>query len=456
MGEGWKNGAIPGKDLFDSKGPLLHFIYLIGSYICPGKIGIYILDSLFMYFSISMLIKIGKLITDSKLIIYTATSVFLILYYSIIGNGGTNEHYSLPFAIYPIFVSAKYFFKGGKITNINALLCGICFAIVSQIRLNNTAIIIGVCIALLYSLIRNKEFTALLKLAGFFVLGCIIIYIPLVIYFVYNDALNDMIYMSILYNIKYKQNWGGEMTLLKYRTNISHLLSCLLLPFLSYYYDKKSNSKSFALCFSISIITLLTFVSGIGYKHYYIMQLPIAFMCVIMTYYLKLIGKIFVICILNVHTITYSRAQAQVIYSTILSTNTYKNHQDYPDYNREIKFTNRVNLQNTIFSYIPKSERNSIYIFNNMQYSSIFIGTPYYPAGKYFHLQDKIAITDKIAKNDIIKSFEKASPKWIVSDTHISDCQVLARYAHRYETVKDTCINDYAPQQLIIYHKISE
>jgi hypothetical protein len=173
-------------------------------------------------------------------------------------GGGSNEHFSLPFVLYPMLVMIKYIFKQSKITRTQAFLCGLCFAIVSQIRLNNTAIIVGICFAWVYYYIKDRKYGDLFKLTGLFMIGMLIVYIPLLIYFLCNDALYDMFYTSILYNIKYKQTWGGEQTVMSILPNIIRMASCLLLPIISYTYDKKNGTNSLAFCLLISLVTFIT------------------------------------------------------------------------------------------------------------------------------------------------------------------------------------------------------
>jgi hypothetical protein len=286
-------------------------------------------------------------------------------------------------------------------------------------------------------------------------MGCMVIFVPLVIYFAYHDALYDMIYTSILYNIKYKQSWGGEMTTMRYVRNIVRLLSCIILPILSYSYDKRMHKKSFVFCLLISLITFLTFYSGTGYAHYYTMQLPILFLCVVLSIYLSLGWRILIIAVLCVPNALY--VYRQLVLNTMLITNYYKIHKSGPYYDiyKYYEMIDNRALKKTVFDYIPESEKNSIYIINTMNYSSIFIDTPYYPVGKYFLQQSLVAKTDPIAKEDIISSFEKASPKWIVSDITIEECDVLAKYADDYQVVKDTYLNGY-DSRLLIYHRIAQ
>jgi hypothetical protein len=94
-------------------------------------------------------------------------------------------------------------------------------------------------------------------------------------------------------------------------------------------------------------------------------------------------------------------------------------------------------------------------VLNSSNINSIFINTPYYPIGKYFYLQDKIAETDEIAKEDIVESFIKANPKWILTSTPLIDCKLLSAHSDDYEIVFDKWINSNV-SRLIIYHKLSE
>lgn len=90
-----------------------------------------------------------------------------------------------------------------------------------------------------------------------------------------------------------------------------------------------------------------------------------------------------------------------------------------------------------IEKYIPEEDYDSIYSTN---ISSAFsphsqIEKGHYPCGRFFYLQrEQFKITE--GKNTFISdAFEKANPKWIISDMQI-DSLGFVTYKSRYEPVE--------------------
>jgi hypothetical protein len=393
---------------------MLFFIEMCGSIIAKGKLGIYIVESLFLFWTLLLLFKIGNIISPSNIrrIIFSISATLIVFIYTI-EAGNTNEQYSLPFVLYPLLVTSRYYFQNRKFTLVSSLLCGICFGCVSLIRLNNTAIIVGLCIALAIEYIIRREYKTLLKLIISFILGVVIAVLPFIIYFASQNALYDALYASVLYNIKYKAAWGGDT---RYIENIARLLSCVVLPIVSLVYDRIHHTRISLFCVAISLVTFLTFYSGVGYGHYYTMQLPILFLCCIIQPFnrrIYYVAAFLIVCAPFARNI-YQRC----IVNYYIKTKTYQ--QDKPYYNlyKDLQ-TDNDSFRTKVFNIIPMAERNSIYINQSMTFASVFIGTEFYPTGKYFSQQTNISKIDDYVKSDVIKQFNKAKPKWIISSCPI-------------------------------------
>jgi hypothetical protein len=450
IGNAWLNGAVPFRDLFDNKGPLHFFIQMLGSMLDRGKMGIYIIESMFLWFSVILLYRIGEVVVPSKPNrIYLSLGLTLLTFASLVLWGNTCEEYSLPFVLYPLLVAVRYFFRGVRISWKEVFFCGVCFACVSQIRLNNTAIIVGLCLALIYDYVKTKKYTELGEMVCMFVLGSAVVLIPIIIYFAWNNALDDMIYTSIIYNMKYKAAWRVVHDLKGHTMICLRLFSCILLPLIAYYNDRRDHTNMFPMCFAISLITFLTFCTGAGFAHYYIMQLPIFFLCVAMVSFSKRIYNVLLIALLflPIRRITIN------IYESIETTLIY--HID-----DKCRLSDKQNdswadndfIRSEVFKVIPESERNSIYMNGSMCIPVIFVGTPYYPVGKFFSQQLWIARMDKRVSNDIWESFVKANPKWIVSFCPLETSKFWKGRLSKYHVVKQFNVK-HLKETVYIYHK---
>jgi hypothetical protein len=328
-------------------------------------------------------------------------------------------------------------------------LCGVCFACVSQIRLNNTAIIVGLCLALIYDYMKGGKYAELGKMVCMFILGSAVVLIPIIVYFAWNDALDDMIYTTIIYNMKYKAAWMIAHDLKGQTMMTLRSLSCILLPLVAYYNDRRDHTKMFPMCLPISLITFLTFCTGAGFPHYYIMQLPMLFLCVAMISFSKRIYNVLWIALLflPIRRITIN------IYNKIETTLIY--HIDdrcrLSDKTNDSWVDNDL-IRSEVFKVIPESERNSIYMNGSMCIPAIFVGTPYYPVGKFFCQQISIAKMDKRVSDDIWNSFVKADPQWIVSSDSLETNKFWKGRLSNYHLVRQFKVK-HLKETVYIYHK---
>jgi hypothetical protein len=105
-----------------------------------------------------------------------------------------------------------------------------------------------------------------------------------------------------------------------------------------------------------------------------------------------------------------------------------------------------------VFKVIPKSDRNSIYMNVSMCTPAIFVNTSYYPVGKYFSQQSRIAKIDKRVSDDILNSFIKVNPRWIVSSSPLETDKFWKGRLSEYHVVKQFKVK-HLEEIIYIYHK---
>ena len=93
-----RNGKILYKDFFDHKGPMLYIFEVIGLTLSNGReIGVWVLETIFMFVNLCMLYKISKLYSNSKYIGIFATVISIIPILQFLQCGNFSEEFSLPF-----------------------------------------------------------------------------------------------------------------------------------------------------------------------------------------------------------------------------------------------------------------------------------------------------------------------------------------------------------------------
>ncbi len=96
IGKSWAQGKIPYVDIWDTKGPLVFFINAIGYWGGQRKIGVFVLQDIFLFASMAYAFKIISLEYNKRSALLLTLA--LMLYFANTCEGGNNvEEYVLPF-----------------------------------------------------------------------------------------------------------------------------------------------------------------------------------------------------------------------------------------------------------------------------------------------------------------------------------------------------------------------
>lgn len=405
VGKSILSGKTLYKDIFDHKGPILFFIEALGQLIFDGRFGIFVLQIISLTITNLFLFKISNLFVDKKKSIFSVffSMSMLICFFE---EGNLSEEFSLPFLSISLYLALKWVISKNcawdKFTKYYATTIGICFAIISLIRLNNAAIIIGLLLGITIILLKNKYFSDFLKSILYFTIGIAIIYIPICIYFYKNNALYDMFYGTFIHNFMYVKN-RSAFSLLEKLYYMLHILVLMICTFKSIY----KNKNLFTIIFTSTIITVLTLFIGKAYSHYYIITIPLVpiFISYILIYAdtLETNLKKFIYVILTTVAIIYtlSNTLRSIYYFVSLNTATVSQIQE-------------------LSSYIPEVDKNSILSYNNSISGSIYLYGDFLPCYKYAFLQSYLIKSNKNIENEILNEIESKNIKWLFSKNIIN------------------------------------
>lgn len=299
IGKAMKEGKIVYKEIFDHKGQFF-FIQMIGQFIYEGKIGIFVIEVFSLFITNLFLYKTICLFTSNKnAFISVLTSMIFMSYF--IETGNYSEEYSIPFLAICLYLAIKWLKGNNQFSNKNnlyAFIYGLCFSIIAFIRLNNAALICGLMLAITIIFIKNRKFLDLIKSALFFVLGIILVCLPIFIYFYKVDAIYDMLYGTFIHNFLYI-NSGIQSNMSTIAKIIVFIIITLLAFFNCTTFSKDKNFKLLIFCTYIS--TLITLHIGPGFNNYYILSVPLIALLmppvisVFSSHSMNIIFKIFVI-----------------------------------------------------------------------------------------------------------------------------------------------------------------
>ncbi|MGN0213201.1 MAG: hypothetical protein ACI4AH_00130, partial [Muribaculaceae bacterium] len=282
IGKAWANGNVPYVDLWDSKGPIIFLVNCLGYFVLGNKLGVFVIQYLCLFVSAISMYKLFRIEYQQH---YSLAMLFFVLIsFSSLGMGGnTVAEYVLPllsiayYGFYKWTISAE---KEGvnEHNKIDALLLGIIISFSLFSRLTNC---IGICIVVAFItiwLVKNRAWKNLLQNIVFFFIGIMAVALPIIVYFVGNDALEDMWYATFLYNIDYAKSSSGDLIsipgLLKSVIVFSETWILIIVSVLVIIFSRKR--KVFGvLWLLISVFTIVYLIKSNGYAHYGIISLPL-------------------------------------------------------------------------------------------------------------------------------------------------------------------------------------
>lgn len=414
IGYNWLDGAIPYKDLFDQKGPLIYAINAFGFWLTGNRYGISFIIVACLFVSLAYCYKLLKVEFTSKTsILLTIFCLFgLILVYD---AGNMVEEYLLPF-LFASFYNAYLWFKRYSVDGITKIeakipvLFGLVLGISFLTRLTNA---LGVCIVALFMigvLLYNKKYKELGICAIQYFIGVAVITLPFVIYFYSKDALKDLWYCVITFNVKYavvpvKPSATLTHYMLGFSTSwiLSIIALCLLIK------DKSSRLFS-SLMLTLGLVTSVYFFKGRGYLHYAIIALPyIALYLNSFKASSPRLGHVavrafkiafFLLCI------TYILGAYDLSYYVRKKCLLFHSKQELCD--KDGIFQDYLKT----IALIPKSEYSQMIELNCKTYQYLYIKSC--PAYKFFILQDFQTSFDKDLNDELNATFEKGNAKWII------------------------------------------
>lgn len=439
MADVWAKGHTPYVDMFDNKGPILYLIDMLAIKIAGGKVGIYIVESLFLFWSLMLMRRIGHRMRMSGLRIAIAICVTLLAMAYFIECGNTNEEYSLPLVLYPLWVGIGYFSRR-RLPAAGVILSGVCLALVAFIRLNNAAIICGVALAVAVRMISHRHYGRLAAKAALSLAGAIATTMAILAWFLNMGALEEMLYATFTYNFEYLVRRAEP----DYAYNLLMLAWCVVLPIIVYWSGDKQRRRYFMPMTVVSAVTLATFIASAGYPHYFIMTLPLVYLCCLfLGFYRRTIalaaGAVLVLPYIYftgkaaVSNLQFKAPRAYAALPTVLQ-------RGYPYAALAIDYRA---FNDSILSRIPRDARKSVYTFGDLTLSSLFVGSPEIAVGRYTG-QQPMAGSIRAVPREMLIQFKKAAPRYVVTSDTAAFIEIMRPTGYTLtDSVRLTPVNRY-------------
>lgn len=215
IGKAIFNGRILYTEAFDHKGPLIFFIYGIGYAISNTSfIGMYLIEAFFW----TAMICCGYLTVRlylNKIYAFAVALIFPLLVLSHSSEGGSAEEFILVFEVVSLLLFLNYFKNNNNSKHAPRYMFihGVMSAATILIKINLVVFWLFPLLAILIAILKNKDYKNLIANIAAYIGGMLILFLPIFIYFVYNNALSEAWNTYIVLNGKYAQLDGFVETI---------------------------------------------------------------------------------------------------------------------------------------------------------------------------------------------------------------------------------------------------
>ena len=278
VGKSIANGKILYQEVFDHKGPVLHFLYALAYLISNTTfLGVYILETVSIGLFLFLSGKCLQFYTKNNTTIYCilALIAFTITTSSAYAHGGSVEGLCLFCLCMCLYTSLRALRQG--IENIPSklwLVNGLCVGFVFWIKYTMLGLYIGAFLFFFIYILCARKKNVLLPMIGFVALGFIIVTLPILVYFIVNGALFDLwdayFYKNIfLYSAKISL-FTKLITVVfaVYDTVIHNLGYALFITIGIFWALYKRNLETLFLIVALSFWALGTYIGGVTYFYY--------------------------------------------------------------------------------------------------------------------------------------------------------------------------------------------
>lgn len=215
MGKALFNGKVPYRDVFDQKGMYLYFLYGLAYLISHTTFaGVFLLELVSAAFDLAGICRILELYVKKTTAYILAPLVLGVSFASqSFYWGGSAEELCLPFLIWGLYLSLRYFGQEYPDKAMNAktlFLGGLLAGMVANIKFTSLGFFFAWMMCAAFAFLARKDLAGAVKACGIFLLGMFLPFVPWVIYFALCGALYDWYWAYVYVNVFAYSNLGGE------------------------------------------------------------------------------------------------------------------------------------------------------------------------------------------------------------------------------------------------------
>lgn len=406
VGRAITKGMVPYRDFFDLKGPYFFFIQALGQWIHVGRLGTFITEVIFFYFSLILLYLLANLYLPKRKSLIVLI-FFLVGHIATLWGGNTLEEFFLPLNLLCLFLLVRFLKPGHKevweLPSGYALLFGICLGLFLFSKITVGAPLLGIIATIVFLDIIHQKYKQCFHFFIFLLLGLLLAILPVFFYFWYHNSLLEMLYDVFVFATKRSRAYGDVFTPLWELKMIGTVFAFIF----ALSHKKELNSTLRILLIGISAATYFALHLGTPFIYYFTTCYPAMLFALIL--FLDIYKPLILfrnlkqtICLLLLGSFLFFYIKEDL--DTVNSFLTRK--QD--TWNRTY-----YEKANELASLIPEWEQDDVYCF--WLDCTWFEATGLLPCYKYqINLQFFISLDPRI-ENNIRSYLSDTPPKWIVA-----------------------------------------
>ncbi len=200
VGKSMAEGKVLYRDIYEQKGILLYVLHALAYRISADTFfGVYLLEvlagALFLFFAY----KTVRLYARRGILFWLPWLGALIYTSNSFCHGDSAEELCMPILMACIYISERAFRRGRALSFWDWLVAGLLGGCVLWIKFNILGFFAGWALVPLYRTLRDKGFVSTLRAVAGVLLGVLVPSVPVLVYFIKNDALSDL-WTAYFYN----------------------------------------------------------------------------------------------------------------------------------------------------------------------------------------------------------------------------------------------------------------
>ena len=440
LGKGITEGKRLYLDLFDHKGPLIFWIDALG-HLIGGNSGIFLLECAALLVSAGFLYTAARLLRPDGLSGLQFSLLFLAgytMFFRTLQLGNSTEEYSVPFLACSLVLFIRYILQADTHPAhppLYALIHGIGLGCIAFLRLNNAVPIAAGVLFIGVYLLRRREFHSFLLNLLFGLLGLLLVFVPVLLWFSAHDSLAEMLYATFLHNVTIFANTAHTSLIedpTRFIKQFFPMAVCLVL-WISYRRRVERRPLLDGLLLCLLILSTGALLLANRFDHYFLVFFPVYFLFLFAyaRFDLRSLACLALIAstVLNLLvSVLYVRTAVQTVW-----------------------LSDQAQTQETVlvrdFSRIPEDEQTSVIGYN--------ISPAYYlqgdvlPCYKYYTLQDTWAITNPQILTDFMDYVSRERPLWVLTEPGQDQPELTSILSENYELM-------FSDEYLLFYRLLEE